>query len=121
MEDVMGVPVGVEGMYPAPGDRYLISTWHEYRVLLESGVKYALDLSHINILAERSGTREETLLQELLSSPSCIEIHVSGNDGQRDSHCQLASQPWWYQALLTHRNPDAVIFTEGGQTRPHRC
>ena len=117
LEQEWGIPVGIEGLYPTPDDRYLLSTWAEYRVLLESGVKYALDMSHLNILAHRSGEREDGLVRELLASPACIEVHLSGNAGDADTHGQLATAPWWW-SMLDAANPEAVFFTEGGQTRP---
>jgi hypothetical protein len=117
LEQAWGIDVGIEGLYPTPDDRYLLSTWDEYRVLLDSGVKYALDMSHINILAHRSGERNAGLVRNMLSSPACIEVHLSGNAGDADTHGQLATEPWWWD-LLDSANPNAVIFTEGGQTRP---
>lgn len=117
LEDDWGIAVGVEGLYPTADDRYVLSTWEEYRQLLESGVKYALDMSHVNILAHRSGERNEGLVREMLASPACIEVHVSGNAGDADTHGQLATEPWWWN-LLDVVNPEAVFFTEGGQTRP---
>ncbi|APZ44553.1 hypothetical protein BW247_04970 [Acidihalobacter ferrooxydans] len=116
LEDRMGIPVGIEGMYPSRAD-YLISTWDEYEALFRSGVNYAIDLSHINILAHKTGERKDHLLVKLLSSDRCIEIHLSGNTGDADTHGQLASQPWWWETLSC-ANPQATLFTEGGQTRP---
>ncbi|WP_145930812.1 apurinic/apyrimidinic endonuclease family protein [Acidihalobacter prosperus] len=116
LEERMGIPVGIEGMYPSRAD-YLISTWDEYEALFRSGVKYAIDLSHINILVHRTGERNDRLLKRLLSSDRCIEIHLSGNAGDADTHGQLANEPWWWEMLLC-ANPQATMFTEGGQTRP---
>ncbi|MGC9128977.1 MAG: hypothetical protein ACP5GA_09655, partial [Acidithiobacillus sp.] len=95
----------------------LLSTWQEYRALLDSGVKFALDMSHINILAHRSGERNEGLLREMLASSACVEVHISGNAGDADTHGQLATAPWWWP-LMDSVNPSAVVFTEGGQTKP---
>jgi len=117
LQDEWGIEVGIEGMYPTDNDRYILSTWGEYRALLASGVSYALDLSHLNILAHRSGVREDGLVAELLSSPSCMEVHISGNNGDADTHGQLATEPWWW-GLLDRVNDRALIFTEGGQIRP---
>jgi hypothetical protein len=117
LEDALGIPVGVEGLYPTADDRYLLSTWEEYRALLESNVRYALDMSHINILAHRSGRREDGLLRDLLASPACIEVHISGNAGDADTHGQLATAPWWW-SFMDEINPSAAVFTEGGQVRP---
>jgi len=117
MEDLWGIDVGVEGLYPTPDDRYILSTWEEYRTLLDSGVKYALDMSHLNILAFKTHERNEGLIREMLDSPACIEVHLSGNAGDADTHGQLAIKPWWWD-LLDAVNPQATFFTEGGQIRP---
>ena len=114
--DLFQCPVGIEGMYPASGDPWLVSTWPEYRALLDSGVPYALDLSHLNILTCQSGQRDDVLVGELLASPACIEVHVSGNDGDRDSHRVVQGPTWWWP-LLDHAHPDAVLFSEGNHGR----
>ena len=113
-----GCPVAVEGHYPTPreGNKYNVSTWDEYRALFESQVTYALDLSHLNILAHYSRQRNETLVAEMLECERCIEIHVSENDGRGDQHQMLKSEPWWWP-LQMHFNPKAVVFSEGNQTR----
>lgn len=114
--DLFGCAVGVEGQYPAKGDPWLVSNWAEYRQLFQSGVPYAIDLSHLNILAARSGTRENGLLQEMLACERCIEVHVSDNDGRGDWH-QVCEQPPWWLPQLQHINPDAVVFSEGNHRR----
>jgi len=110
--DLFECPVAVEGQYPTAGDALLVSTWNEYRTVFESGVPYALDLSHLNIVASRSKSRDVALLHEMLACERCIEIHVSDNNGSGDSHQVCDVAPWWFTALQ-HANPDAVIFSEG--------
>lgn len=115
LEDWMGVAVGVEAMCEK---RDLLSSWKELRWLLDNGVKYALDLSHVQIIAKREGKEEHGLLKDLLESPGCIEIHVSDNDGRRDRHQLLNTQPWWWQDLLdAAAQITAVVFSEGNQRR----
>jgi hypothetical protein len=117
--DLFGCDVAVEGQYPVAGDephRFLVSTWEEYRALLDSGAPFALDLSHLNILAHRSGRREDMLVAEMLASPACLEVHISDNDGRGDAHQVLQAQPWWW-TLLRHIQPEAVIFSEGNHRR----
>jgi hypothetical protein len=115
-EQLFGIPVGIEGHYPTKHDIWLLSTWQEYQQLLESGVHYALDLSHLHIVATASGRIEWGLVRELLASPKCLEVHLSGNDGSADQHHALGLEgvPWWW-SLLTEVNPDAVLFSEGRQ------
>lgn len=117
--DLFGCPVGVEGHYPTHQDTWLVSSWEEYRLMFESGVPYALDLSHLNIVAAASGRREEALLTEMLTCERCLEIHVSANDGRGDRHNVCGEPPWWF-AQLTWAHPGAVIFSEGNHRREGR-
>lgn len=114
-EQVLGIAIGVEGHYPSRDDRWLISNWTDYQALLESGVHYALDLSHLHILACQTGHVEYGLVSEMLNSPRCLEVHLSGNDGSGDQHQPLDREnpPWWWMLLLTSVHHDAVIFAEG--------
>jgi hypothetical protein len=114
--DLFGCPVGVEGQYPVPGNTLLVSSWDEYRQVFESGCPYALDLSHLNIVVHQSGRREDNLVREMLSCDRCIEVHLSDNEGQGDSHQVCESQTWWYP-LLGYINEKTVVFTEGNHLR----
>jgi sugar phosphate isomerase/epimerase len=114
--DLFGCKVGVEGLYPTEENTYLVSTWQEYRELFESGVPYALDLSHLNILAKSTGRQEQTLVAEMLACERCIEVHVSDNDGSGDQHRVCERSPWWLP-LMSHVNEGAVVFSEGNHRR----
>jgi hypothetical protein len=119
MAELFGFPVAIEGQYPVQGNALLVSTWDEYRLLFESGVPYALDLSHLNILAHKSGRRESTLVQEMLACERCTEVHVSDNDGSGDWHQVCESKPWWC-SLLPYIHHDAVVFSEGNHRRSQK-
>lgn len=110
--DLFGCPVGVEGHYPSRGDTWLVSNWQEYRAMFESGVPYALDLSHLNIVAHHTGCLERGLVAEMLACERCLEVHVSANDGTGDQHAVCDTPPWWL-TLLRHAHRDAVVFSEG--------
>lgn len=117
--DLFDCPVAIEGQYPTragAGRELLVSNWADYRFLFDSGVPYALDLSHVNILAQRTGAVELGLLSEMLGCERCLEVHVSDNDGSRDEHRICESWPWWY-SLLLEAHSQAVIFSEGVQRR----
>ncbi|MGA0610020.1 hypothetical protein [Caldimonas sp. KR1-144] len=118
-EDLFECVVGVEGQYPTPAGDLLVNSWAEYEALFGSGVSYALDLSHINILAHHTGERHTDLLAEMLGAPRCLEVHVSDNDGTGDWH-QVCSEPPWWLDLLHHTHPDAVIFSEGNHRRSRK-
>ncbi|WP_296224948.1 hypothetical protein [Ralstonia sp. UBA689] len=113
--DLFGCPVAVEGLYPDRHDAQLVSTWEEYRTVFASGVPYALDLSHLFIVAHRYG-REDGLVVDMLACERCIEVHVSDNDGSGDWHRVCHEPPWWYR-LLAYLHPDAVVFSEGNHRR----
>lgn len=112
--DRFGCPVAIEGMYPAKHAAYLISTWAEYRALFDSGLPYALDLSHLNIVAVQSGVRHDALVADMLACERCREIHVSDNDGTGDQH-RVGTSPAWWWPLLARAHPGAVIFSEGNR------
>jgi hypothetical protein len=115
LEDLFGIPVGIEGHYPTHGDYWLLSSWAEYRALLTSGVRYALDLSHLHILATRSGVWEWNLVREMLACERCMEVHLSANNGHADEHLPLVEKPWWFP-LLTDIHVNATVFSEGRQS-----
>lgn len=109
-------PVAVEGLYPAPGDMWLISSWEEYRWLFESGLYYALDLSHLAIVARRTRQLDPGLVRDMLACERCLEVHLSDNDGYVDRHEVLRQEPWWWRHLEAV-HAQAVIFSEGNQRR----
>lgn len=117
LADRWGRCVALEGLYPEPMDRWLLSSWADYAWLLDSGLDFALDLSHLNIVATATGVMETTLVAELIGSERCVEIHVSDNDGRRDSHAVVGSPPWW-RDLLENGNSRAVIFSEAALIKP---
>lgn len=114
IEDWFGIPVGIEGHYPTPGAQYWLNSWSDYKRLLESGKRFALDLSHLNILAVQSGKFEHQLVREMLSSENCIEVHFSHNNGRNDQHVPMdADNPPWWVAHADAIHEKAVIFYEG--------
>lgn len=125
LQDFLGARVAIEGQYKTPrAAAYIINSWKEYEKLLESGCFFALDLSHLNIVAHTEG-RQDDLTLAMLQSPRCIEIHLSTNDGTGDQH-QVVDSPDWWSALLPKANPQAVVFSEGNRrvkdrakTRPY--
>lgn len=104
--------IGVEPLYPEEG-RWLLDSWEEWEELLNEGIPYALDLSHANILARKTGKRDEALLNRMAESPLCLEIHVSGNNGVKDRHEPLSDIPWWREALIKGTKKGVPIFSEG--------
>ena len=114
IQDQFPCVVAVEGLYPTPQKTWLVQDWTEYRWLLESGLPYALDLSHLNILVNQLGKPDMGFVCALISNPQCRELHISDNDGRADSHWILREPPWWW-ALLRDTPTTALCFTEGRQ------
>lgn len=117
--DLFGIPVGVEALYPSGKGKWLLDTWDDHRWLLDSGCYYAIDLSHLNIVRRKSRYLDIGLVKDLLCSPNALEIHISDNDGFRDSHLPLTEPPWWWRLLndATRAGISAVVFSEGMQRR----
>ena len=114
-EQVFECPVAVEHHYPTRSNQFLLSTWKEMEMLLESNAKYVIDLSHMMIIAHMTRRRNDALVRELLSSDRCIEVHLSWNDGFHDQHHRLpesVEECWWWD-LIGSIHPSAVVFSEG--------
>jgi len=111
IEQFLECPVGIEGLYPNPSKSHLLSTWKEYEELLNSGLKFALDLSHLNIVSTVENLRCDGLVKELISSEHCIEVHISGNDGTSDRHLEVLGNEWWIE-MLDFVGPNVLIFSE---------
>jgi hypothetical protein len=116
--------VMVEGMYPDERKDWLVKNWEEYQWMMESGLLYAIDLSHLNIVKKRLKTVDLGLVYEILLHPNCREVHLSHNYGNHDSHLQLKStffeEAWWkdiwHQAMSDRQKSGIEIpvhFTEG--------
>ena len=110
------VAIAVEGMYPHPRHDYLLATWSDYNALLEAELPFALDLSHLNIVAYREGRRDLQMIRSLLASPHCLEVHLATNNGYADQHHPLSSdrREWWWPAFDSIHE-EAVVFAEERQ------
>jgi hypothetical protein len=113
LSDRFDCPVAIEGHYPDAHNTWLVNSWSEYEQVWASGLPYALDLSHLNILRHKTRHTEWDLISEMLSSDQCLEVHVSANDGHGDQHQICADEVWWWDVLQVCTHPDAVIFSEG--------
>jgi hypothetical protein len=116
LQDKLNIDVAVEGLYPHKKINWLISSWSEYNWLLESELNMAIDLSHLQIVAKHEGYWNADLVQALLQSEKCLEIHVSSNDGINDSHTDVVGEEDWLK-LLNVANKTSVIFTEENQIK----
>lgn len=120
LQDLMGFEVALEGLYPEKEGAWLLSSWDDYEWLLNrSDLFFAIDLSHLNILARSTGEINDELVRAMLSSEKCLEIHISGNNGVRDSHEVLRKGEWWFE-LLNDANRNAVVFNESTILSPNQ-
>ncbi len=113
MADFFGCPVAVEGHYPARRNPFLMSSWKEWEQAYLSGVPLVVDVSHAAIVAHVSRRRQDGLLEEMLASKQCLEVHLSGNNGLADQHRTMSGQEWWWP-LLDSSNESSDFFYEGG-------
>ena len=121
IQSIFDVPALIEGMYPTPDNKYLVSTWKEYQILKDSGLPYAVDLSHLNIVGCTEGYNTD-MIYDLIAHENCLEIHISHNSGKADSHRPISKTQWqelWWKeswlAALQHRSQIPQHFTEGLQ------
>jgi len=103
--------VAIEGLYPSEKAPQWIDTWSGYEDILKKEIPFALDLSHLKIVAKKEGWKKD-LAEEMVSSPFCREIHVSENDGLRDRHEKIKNPPKWLDCLV-RAHPSSVVFSEG--------
>lgn len=118
LQDLFDCPIAIEGHYPFGNDKYLINSWSEYEAMFNAGINYALDLSHLNIVAHREGWQFD-LTKEMLASSQCKEIHISFNEGKMDNHLIATNeqQELWnlFKSMIEQSSPSADIFSEGNQ------
>lgn len=118
VQELFDCPVAIEGHYPFGQNKYLINSWAEYEALYNSGLSYALDLSHLNIVAHREGWHND-LTVEMLKSSQCKEIHISFNEGHLDNHMIATNEQsnLWnkWKNMIEQSHSQAVIFSEGNQ------
>lgn len=115
--------VAVEILYPFKHNHWLLDKWQEYEWLLDNNIPFALDLSHAHIVERKYGKNDD-LINLMIASSLCTEIHISFNDGVHDSH-YLATDEYIprYQQYLTqikNKPESCVIFSEGNQVLHQR-
>ncbi|HEY9645317.1 MAG TPA: TIM barrel protein [Chroococcidiopsis sp.] len=93
-----GIQFGVETMYPTPSEeaqQYLLQNETQVAQFLEDMPDIALvvDMAHLNIW--RTPTISEKLQILQTAHDRILEIHISDNDGYRDTHSTIGDRTWW--------------------------
>jgi hypothetical protein len=95
-----------EVMYPG----YRLGQDAELVEAMASGLRLAVDISHLRIQRHRGDLREATI-GKLLAYDRVEEVHVSHNEGRADSHLPLrADTPWLDWARERRRAGVALVF-----------
>jgi sugar phosphate isomerase/epimerase len=112
-----GIAFGVELMFPMPSASRmsnLLDSSAEVDRLGDEAPEIGLvvDVAHLRLWAE---TEREAHFERYLER--ALEVHVSDNDGRRDTHTPVHEQTWWWGKLS--RVPAGVpLVLESRLTRP---
>jgi sugar phosphate isomerase/epimerase len=114
-----GIRLGVETMYPALSEdtsQYLLQNADQVEQFLHDlpNIALVIDMAHLNIW------KQETIVEKLslfeLARNQLLEIHVSDNDGYRDSHTAVSDLTWWVPYVATFP-PGVAIVLESRMNR----
>jgi hypothetical protein len=106
LANALAVDALCEVMYPG----YRLGQDAELQEAMASGLRLAVDISHLRIQRQRGDLRDATL-NKLLAYERVEEVHVSHNEGRADSHSPLrADTPWLDWARERHRSGLALVF-----------
>lgn len=95
IEKILDIPVYVETMYKE-------SDWYNYDDLINGshcGSKLLVDVSHVNIWTKNNKAHTEDIVFDLLKKYEVGSIHLSSNNGSRDSHDLIKSDTWFLKYL----------------------
>lgn len=119
LQDYFNIQVGIEGLYPVEKFQDIWSnSLLGYEQLMNSGLFFVVDLSHLNILYHYQKNDLEdikNLTKELLNHQNCIEVHISGNNGKYDQHHIIEDKNIWWLDILKNSKYQKTIFCESKQ------
>ena len=92
------IRLGVETMYPSPSDQahhYWLQNTAQIEQLLQvmPEIELVVDLAHLNLWHPCSTPAKLHLFR--LARDPVLEIHISDNDGERDTHTTITEKTWW--------------------------
>jgi sugar phosphate isomerase/epimerase len=99
-----GIQFGVETMYPTPSEeahQYLLQNQIQVEQFLQDvpDIDLVVDMAHLNIW--RTPTLSEKLQVLQIAQNRILEIHISDNDGYRDTHTSIGDRTWWIPYITT--------------------
>lgn len=112
-----GIAFGVEMMFPMPEAsrmKNLLDSPGEVDRFLDDvpEAKLVVDVAHMRLWP---GAERDTLFDRYVSR--ALEVHVSDNDGRRDTHTPVHERTWWWQKLAAVP-PSVPLVLESRLTRP---
>lgn len=92
------IQFGMETMYPTPFEaahQYLLQNNIQVEQFLQDmpHINLVVDMAHLNIWRTPSTLEKLQVLQTALNR--ILEIHISDNDGYRDTHTAIGDRTWW--------------------------
>ena len=108
-----GIRLGVETMYPAGRgeiSQYFLQTITQVEQFLQDLPDLALvtDMAHLNIWKPETISEKLRLLE--LAAGRLLEIHISDNDGYRDSHTAITDRTWWVPWVGSFPSDVAIVL-----------
>lgn len=99
-----GIQFGVETMYPTPSEeahQYLLQNEIQVEQFLQDvpDINLVVDMAHLNIWKTPTPSEKLRVLQ--IAQNRILEIHISDNDGYRDSHTIISDRTWWIPYITT--------------------
>ncbi len=112
-----GIAFGAEMMFPMPAasrmSNLLDSAAEVDRYCRDvPDAKLVVDVAHLRLWG---GANREALFDRYIER--ALEVHVSDNDGRRDTHTPVHEQTWWWHKLAAVP-PGVPVVLESRLTRP---
>jgi len=93
----------LETMYPG----YELGSGHELTWAMNTGLRLAVDVSHL-FIQRTAGVLSDTVFNQVLNYDRVAEVHVSANAGKADTHRPLTADTFgldWAKAKLAAGTP----------------
>ncbi|WP_107666820.1 hypothetical protein [Cyanothece sp. BG0011] len=108
LEALLGIPVCLEVM---PNDAYWLSEEDFSKKHQDiRDIPILLDISHVNIWSKGCSTLVQEWTKRLM--PQAIAIHLSHNNGRRDSHDLIPSNIWFNQYIQDWEAQGVILTYE---------